>query len=164
MDNKAIIALIIIIVCCAIGGLVYAGSMGTQSDDNDTLNNTTNTTNTTNETNITNETNETVVQDTSSNAQSQESQNNQYSSDSSASKSSSQKTYQDPHSDWVCEGDTWYSKQDSDGEGYVLYDKSTGRAIGSGDMPDRNGYHSQNYIDKESSSVKYRSNGEYYEG
>ena len=154
MDNKVIIALIIVVACCAIGGLIYAGSVGTQSDNNDTVNNTTNTTNTTN---ITNETNETV-------SQSQESQNKQYSSDSSASKSSSQKTYQDPHSDWVCEGDTWYSKQDSDGEGYVLYDKSTGRAIGSGDMPDRHGYHSQNYIDKESSSVKYRSNGEYYEG
>ena len=157
MDNKVIIALIIVVACCAIGGLIYAGSVGTQSDNNDTVNNTTNTTNIRNTTNITNETNETV-------SQSQESQNKHYSSDSSASKSSSQKTYQDPHSDWVCEGDTWYSKQDSDGEGYVLYDKSTGRAIGSGDMPDRHGYHSQNYIDKESSSVKYRSNGEYYEG
>ncbi|MEI3145349.1 MAG: hypothetical protein V8S94_01475 [Methanobrevibacter smithii] len=32
---------------------------------------------------------------------------------------------------WVCEGDTWYSKQDSDGKGYVLYDKASGRPIGS---------------------------------
>ena len=156
MDNKVIIALIIVVACCAIGGLIYAGSVGTQSDNNDTVNNTTNTTNTTNETNITNETNETV-------SQSQESQNKQHSSDSSASKSSSQETYQDPHSDWVCEGDTWYSKKIGDGS-YALYDKSSGHMIGTGDMPDRHGYHGQEYVDKYSSTVKYRSNGEYYEG
>ena len=38
-------------------------------------------------------------------------------------------------------------------KGYVLYDKASGRPIGSGDMPDRHGYHSQNYIDMYSSTV-----------
>ena len=49
------------------------------------------------------------------------------------------------------------------GEGYVLYDKASGRPIGSGDMPDRHGYHSQDYINTYGSTVKYRSNGEYYD-
>ena len=69
----------------------------------------------------------------------------------------------DSHSDWVCEGDTWYSKELSNGH-YALYDKSTGRMIGTGDMPDRHGYHDSNYIKEQSSSVKYRKNGEYYTG
>ncbi len=139
--NTLIIASLIVIICCLVAGLIYTVSLTNQSHNNATLNNT-------NTNNTTNTTNETVsVQQISEENTKQ-----------SSSKSS------DPHPDWVCEGDTWYSKQDSDGEGYVLYDKSTGRAIGSGDMPDRHGYHSQNYIDKESSTVKYRSNGEYYEG
>ena len=142
--NTLIIAGLIVIICCLVAGLIYTVSLTNQSHNNATLNNT----NTNNTTNTTNDT--TSVQQISK-------ENNANTKKSSSSKSS------DPHPDWVCEGDTWYSKQDSDGEGYVLYDKSTGRAIGSGDMPDRHGYHSQNYIDKESSTVKYRSNGEYYE-
>ena len=143
--NTLIIASLIVIICCLVAGLIYTVSLTNQSHNNATLNNT-------NTNNTTNTTNETVsVQQISK-------ENNANTKKSSSSKSS------DSHPDWVCEGDTWYSKQDSDGEGYVLYDKSTGRAIGSGDMPDRHGYHSQNYIDKESSTVKYRSNGEYYEG
>lgn len=125
MDNKAIIALIIVVVCCAIGGLIYAGSVGTQSDNNDTVNNTTNTTNETNESEV-------VVQDIVSN---QEPQDNQYSSE-----SSSQESYQDSDSDWAYEGDTWYSKKLDSGN-YALYDKSSGQMIGTGDMPDRIGYH-----------------------
>lgn len=137
MDKKTlIIAGLIVIVCCLVVGLIYATSLNNQPDTNVTLN----TTNTTNDTVSVQQ----VSRETYENTKSSSSQSS------------------DPHSDWVCEGDTWYSKQSSDGEGYVLYDKSTGRAIGSGDMPDRHGYHSQNYIDKESSSIKYRSNGEYY--
>ena len=70
-------------------------------------------------------------------------------------------TYEDPHSDWVCEGDSWYSVQIGDGD-YAMYDKSSGKLLGTGDMPDRHGYHDPQYVEQYKSSVKYRSNGEYY--
>ncbi|WP_288554030.1 hypothetical protein [uncultured Methanobrevibacter sp.] len=142
MDNeRTIIAILILIVCCLIGGLIYTVSLSSEPVNNTTLNNTANITN-----NTTNDTAD-VCQV----------------SDEHESSSSVSSQSKDLHSDWVCEGDTWYSKQDSDGKGYVLYDKASGRPIGSGDMPDRHGYHSQNYIDMYSSTVKYRSNGEYYD-
>lgn len=143
MDNeRTIIAILILIVCCLIGGLIYTVSLSNEPANNTTLNNTANiiTNNTTNDT---------------ADVQPVSDEHKSYSSASSQS--------EDPHSDWVCEGDTWYSKQDSDGEGYVLYDKASGRPIGSGDMPDRHGYHSQDYINTYGSTVKYRSNGEYYD-
>ena len=153
MDKNDIIIVILVIVVTVLATALIANALVSEQNNrnnNDTWNNTTNTTN------MANKTNETVTQ-------SQKSENNQYSNDSPASKSTSQETYQNSHSDWVCEGDTWYSKKFSDGN-YALYDKSTGRWIGGGDMPDRLGYHDQNYLDKYSSSVKYRRNGEYYEG
>ncbi len=97
-----------------------------------------------NTTNLTNSTNATVVEESS---QSYE--------------SSSQ--YQDPHPDWVCEGDSWYSVELSEGH-YGIYDKESGRLLGTGDMPDRHGYHSPEYLEDQSSTVKYRSDGEYYSG
>lgn len=73
-----------------------------------------------------------------------------------------QQSYSDPHPDWVCEGDTWYSVKIGEGD-YALYDKESGKMIGTGDMPDRHGYHGEEYVKQYSSSVKYRSNGEYYD-
>jgi len=115
MDNeRTIIAILILIVCCLICGLIYTVSLSNEPVNNTTLNNTTNITN-----------------NTTNNTADVRSISDEHKSYSSASSQS-----EDPHSDWVCEGDTWYSKQDSDGEGYVLYDKASGRPIGSGDMPD----------------------------
>lgn len=102
MDNeRTIIAILILIVCCLIGGLIYTVSLSSEPVNNTTLNNTANITN-----NTTNDTAD-VCQV----------------SDEHESSSSVSSQSKDPHSDWVCEGDTWYSKQDSDGKGYVLYDK-----------------------------------------
>lgn len=70
-------------------------------------------------------------------------------------------TSQDPHPDWVCEGSTWYSKKIGDGE-YALFSKDDGHLLGTGDMPDRHGYHGESYVNQYQSTVKYRSNGEYY--
>ena len=74
-----------------------------------------------------------------------------------------QSSNSDSHLEWVCEGDTWYRKELSNGHD-ALYDKATGRMIGTGDMPDRHGYHDSNYIKEQSSSVKYSKNGAYYTG
>lgn len=136
MNNKSLITiLIILIACCIVVGLFCVFSANTEEDNNMTLNNTTN---------LTNSTNATVVEESS---QSYE--------------SSSQ--YQDPHPDWVCEGDSWYSVELSEGH-YGIYDKESGRLLGTGDMPDRHGYHSPEYLEDQSSTVKYRSDGEYYSG
>lgn len=67
----------------------------------------------------------------------------------------------DPHPDWVCEGDTWYSKEIAPGY-YEMYDKSTGRLIGNGDMPDRHGFHGDGYAEMYGHTVKYRKDGQYY--
>ena len=136
MNNKSLITiLIILIACCIVVGLFCVFSSNTAEENNMTLNNTTN---------LTNNTNATVVEESS---QSYE--------------SSSQ--YQDPHPDWVCEGDSWYSVKLSEGH-YGIYDKESGRLLGTGDMPDRHGYHSPEYLEDQSSTVKYRSDGEYYSG
>lgn len=136
MNNKSLITiLIILIACCIVVGLFCVFSSNTAEENNIILNNTTN---------LTNSTNATVVEESS---QSYE--------------SSSQ--YQDPHPDWVCEGDSWYSVKLSEGH-YGIYDKESGRLLGTGDMPDRHGYHSPEYLEDQSSTVKYRSDGEYYSG
>ncbi|MCC9261035.1 MAG: hypothetical protein K8V75_01510 [Methanobrevibacter woesei] len=136
MNNKSLITiLIILIACCIVVGLFCVFSSNTAEENNMTVNNTTN---------LTNSTNATVVEESS---QSYE--------------SSSQ--YQDPHPDWVCEGDSWYSVELSEGH-YGIYDKESGRLLGTGDMPDRHGYHSPEYLEDQSSTVKYRSDGEYYSG
>ena len=136
MNNKSLITiLIILIACCIVVGLFCVFSSNTAEENNMTVNNTTN---------LTNSTNATVVEESS---QSYE--------------SSSQ--YQDPHPDWVCEGDSWYSVELSEGH-YGIYDKKSGRLLGTGDMPDRHGYHSPEYLEDQSSTVKYRSDGEYYSG
>lgn len=137
--KKTLIIVLLIIVVCSMISLIYVVSL-----DNNVKNNTA-ITNTTNLRNITS--GNVVASESMSNGESKG-----YSSQS-----------QDPHSDLVCEGDTEYSKQMIDGN-YALYDKSSGRMIGTGDMPDRHGYHDQEYVDKYSSTVKYRSDGKYYEG
>lgn len=45
---------------------------------------------------------------------------------------------------------------------YGLYDKESVRLLGTEYMPDRHGYHSPEYLEDQSSTVKYRSDGEYY--
>lgn len=137
MNNKSLITiLIILIACCIVVGLFCVFSANTEEDNNMTLNNTTN---------LTNSTNATIVEESSQSYESSSSQ------------------YQDPHPDWVCEGDTWYSVELSEGH-YGIYDKESGRLLGTGDMPDRHGYHSPEYLEDQSSTVKYRSDGEYYTG
>lgn len=85
MDNeRTIIAILILIVCCLIGGLIYTVSLSSEPVNNTTLNNTSNITN-----NTTNDTAD-VCQV----------------SDEHESSSSVSSQSKDPHSDWVCEGDT----------------------------------------------------------
>lgn len=140
MDYKKGIIICVIVIICLASCLAYVVSTNISDNENAAGNNTTSSVNITN--NTTNVSANSISQDNYDSASAE---------------------YQDPHPDWVCEGDTWYSVQMDNGN-YALYDKESGRLIGTGDMPDRHGYHDPAYLEEQSSTVKYRSDGEYYEG